>query len=247
MIQKIKNKIRLYINSDLGKGMQINLDEEKSHYLCNVLRQTSGTIISCFDGKNGEFDCELVIAHKKHSEILVLEKTKDFTPSANLTLLFAPLKKDKTDFIIEKSTELGVNHITPIITQFTNVENVRHKRYQAQAIEASEQCRRVDVPVVNEPVALRKLLEGWDCDSPLFYMDESGAGECSKDVFLAHKGQDVAILVGPEGGFAKEELELLKEKSYTKSVSLGPRILRAETAVVSALSIWQAISGDWNC
>lgn len=242
---KTKNKLRLYVRSQLISGQTIMLDEEQSHYLCNVMRQEKGTVLSCFDGQSGEFDCVLTVAHKKHSEITVGAKTKAFSAVPNVWLLFAPVKKDKTDFIIEKTTELGVSQIIPTITERTMVEKVRSERYIAQAIEAAEQCRRLDVPAIAEAINLPDLLAEWNPERTLFFMNETGSGLPVLTAFANSKAP-AAILVGPEGGFSEIELELLEKLPYTKSVSLGSRILRAETAVVAALSIWQGCVGDWH-
>lgn len=242
---KVKNKLRLYVQSELITGQSVVLDEEQSHYLCNVMRQEKGTLLSCFDGKNGEFDCLLNVVHKKHSEIIVGAQSKVFNQAPDLWLLFAPVKKDKTDFIIEKATELGVRRIVPTITERTIVEKVRSERYNAQAIEAAEQCRRLDVPAIAVAIGLSDLLSGWNPERTLFFMDETGRGLPAIPAFN-NTGTPAAILVGPEGGFSENELELLDKLPYTKSVSLGSRILRAETAVVAALAIWQASIGDWH-
>lgn len=242
---KSKNRIRLFVEATLVSGQQVTLNEEQSHYLCNVMRQTNGALLSCFDNQNGEFDCVLVDSHKKHSQIAVGKQSKSFCQVPDIYLLFAPVKKDKTDFIIEKATELGVRKIIPTITEHTIVEKVRQERYLAQAIDAAEQCRRVDIPEIASAINLSELLSKWDANRVLFFMDETGRGKPAKEAFVASQTYPAAILVGPEGGFSENELELLYKLPYTKAVSLGSRILRAETAVVAALSNWQAMAGDW--
>ena len=157
-------------------------------------------------------------------------------------------KKDKTDFIVEKSTELGVSKIVPVITRRTISEKIKKERYIAQAVEAAEQCRRLDVPKVADARNLEAVLKEWDENRMLYYMDETGNGRPVAEVFAEDAGKHLpaAVLVGPEGGFDEQELELLRRQKYAKGVSLGKRILRAETAVAAALSCWQAICGDWK-
>lgn len=242
---KKKNKIRLYVENELSTNVSITLNEAQTHYLCNVLRQEMGDTLNCFDNRNGEFVCEITAIHKKNCELAVLEKVREFHQCPDLWLLFAPVKKDKTDFIIEKATELGVRRIIPAITARTVAEKVRHERFCAQAVEAAEQCRRVDLPEISPAQTLTALLKDWDKSRILYYMDESGNGESALKAFNPQQ-QSSAVLVGPEGGFAEQEFKLLRSLPFTRSVSLGPRILRAETAVVAALSLWQAVCGDWS-
>ena len=150
-----------------------------------------------------------------------------------------------TDFIIEKACELGIRKIVPAITEHTISDRIKTERYLAQAIEACEQCRRVDIPEISKPVGLPALLDSWNPQRILYYMDETGNGANLYQTF-SRKHQPAAILVGPEGGFSREELNLLAAQSFTQGVSLGPRILRAETAVAVSLACWQAICGDWS-
>lgn len=239
------SKVRLFINKNLETNQAATLDEDQSHYLANVMRMKESDEILCFNGRDGEFECKIVRIHKKHTEIFIKEKTKDFYNVPDLWLLFAPVKKDNTDFIIQKSTELGISKIVPIITKYTNSEKVRIERFQNQAIEASEQCQRLDTPSIENAIKFEKAFENWDNDRILYFMDETKNGENIVEVFSKAK-TPAAILVGPEGGFAKEELDFLRSQKFAKAVSLGKRILRAETAVVSAISCFQALAGDWK-
>ncbi len=174
----------------------------------------------------------------------ILEKSADFRQSPDLWLLFAPVKKDKTDFIIAGATELGVRKIIPTITKRTISEKIKKERYEAQVIEAAEQSRRTDIPQVEDAQSLEKILKNWDSARILYFMDETGNGGSICPVF-AKGPQSAAILVGPEGGFEPGELEVLRGLPYARGVSMGRRILRAETAVMAALSCWQALCGDW--
>lgn len=238
-------KIRLFVETNLKDNSLLSLNESQSHYLQNVMKQNIGDVIRCFDNANGEYDCEIVACGKKRCEIKTLNKTKDYYQCPDIWLLFAPVKKEQTDFIIQKATELGTKKIVPTITERTISDKVKKERFTLQAIEACEQCRRVDIPEVSDAVQLDKLLANWDKSRTLYFMDETGNGENITSVFSSASAP-LAILVGPEGGFSEKELEKLRNLPYTKAVVMGKRILRAETAVVAALSCWQALSGDWS-
>lgn len=242
---KKKAKIRLFVEEDLQNAHEITLNEKQAHYLCNVMKLSVGETLLAFDNKNGEFECEIAACNKKNCIIRVNEKNKDFAKCPDIWLMFAPVKKDQTDFIIQKATELGATRIMPVITARTIAEKIKKERFEAQSIEAAEQCRRVDLPEINEAVSLNKLLENWEESRILYFMDETGRGENILQGFdpLLKKA---AILVGPEGGFAEEELNKLRQLSFAKSIVMGKRILRAETAVAAALSCWQAVVGDWG-
>lgn len=245
MTLKKTAKIRLFVDTPLCLGEQILLSEKQSHYLQNVMKQEKGGRILCFDGKNGEYECELVECGKKACLAEVLQKTQDFYVCPDIWLLFAPVKKDQTDFIIQKATELGIKKIVPVITERTISDKVKKERFVLQAVEACEQCRRVDVPGIEEAISLDKLLSAWNTERKLYFMDETGGGKNIRDMF-AKAAAPAAVLVGPEGGFSEKELEKLRKQPYAEAVTMGKRILRAETAVAAALSCWQALSGDWT-
>lgn len=238
-------KIRLFVPEKLSEGLTFSLNEEASHYLRNVMKQETGASVLCFDNASGEFECEIIACAKKSCTLKVLHQTAPYAVCPDIWLLFAPVKKDQTDFIIQKAVELGVRKIIPVVTERTISGKVKIERFEAQAIEASEQCRRVDLAEVSASIALDKLLSGWDVSRPLYFMDETLHGKPAARIF-ASAPAPAAVLVGPEGGFSEKELEKLRNLPYTKAVVLGPRILRAETAVVAALSCWQALSGDWS-
>lgn len=159
---KSKNKIRLFVNAVLEPSSRITLPEEASHYLCNVMRLGAGEVIACFNNAAGEFDCRIEKAHKKQTEVLVLQQNRKYIPVPDIWVLFAPVKKDKTDFIVEKSVELGCRLLQPVITERTVVDKIRGERYQAQAVEAAEQCRRVDLPEIAPAAPLAEILAHWD-------------------------------------------------------------------------------------
>ena len=239
------SKIRVYVENELTCGNEVALGAELSHYLLSVMRLQNGEQILAFDGCNGEFEAELATIGKKTAILKIISKTRDFYKVPDIRLLFAPLKKDRTDFVIEKATELGIAAIVPVITDYTISDKVKTERWRAQAIEAAEQSRRVDIPLIESPVALDKALAAWDKNRTLYFMDETGNGKPVAQVF--QKAEPPAdFLIGPEGGFSEKELELLRSKPYAQAVNLGPRILRAETAVLAALACWQSLSGDWK-
>lgn len=241
-----KNKIRIYVPQNLAPDMEITLPPEQSHYLCNVMRLGSGKIIRCFNENNGEFLAKIIEANKKQTllQILSLEQLPQKSP--DIWLVFAPLKKDRTDFLVEKAVELGVNKIIPVFTRFGITDKIRSDRVKAQLVEAVEQCERFDVPTLDEISDLNSLLKNWPQSRKLFFMDEARTGLPAVDAFDACKNQPAALLIGPEGGFAPEEASLLRRLPFVCPVSLGPRILRAETAATAALAVWQAVAGDWK-
>lgn len=237
---------RLYIANNLADEKNITLNEEQSHYLKNVVKYNIGETLHCFDNKNGEFSCEITEIGKKAVTLSVLNKVKDFSPTPDIWLLFAPLKKDKTDFVIEKATELGCRKIIPTLTKYTITNNIKTERYIAQSIEAAEQCRRTDLPEISIPQKLEDLLNNWDKNRSLYFMDETLQSLPFAELLSKEPATSAAVLIGPEGGFSPEELTLLRNLSFAKGATLGPRILRAETAVAAALSCWQMIRGDWR-
>lgn len=240
-------KVRLYAGQKLNTGSEWIPEAAQAHYLLTVLRLTTGDKIKVFDGQSGEYLAEISQANKKNCVIAVGEKLRGMESSPDLWLMFAPVKKDKTDFIIAGATELGVRKILPVITERTISERIKKERFEAQAIEASEQCRRLDIPEITQSQPLEEILKTWPQGRTLYFMDESGKGEDAATVFGAALPQSAAaILVGPEGGFSEDELQRLRSLPFAKGVSLGKRILRAETAVMAALSCWQAQCGDWK-
>ncbi len=240
------SKIRIYVEiDDIKIGETINPLKEQVHYLLSVMRLSDGEKILIFNGISGEFECRVCINGKKDLALQIIQKTRDFLSVPDVWLLFPPLKKDRTDFVIEKATELGVAKIIPVITRYTIAEKIKTQRWKAQAIEASEQSRRVEIPKISAPVEISDLLSKWDAKRKLFFMDETGNGQNFNQA-LQKATAPIALLVGPEGGFSEQELEMLKSCPFASGISLGPRILRAETAAIAALSCWQLIQGDWQ-
>lgn len=240
-----KNRIRIYVQTELFVGQKVICDDKQSHYLLNVMRLKIGDEIYVFNGKDGEYCAKIESVYKKTCELNVSKKYGEYVQSPDVWLLFAPLKKDNTDFVVEKATELGVRRLIPIITEYTSNLKPRTERLKLQVIEASEQCRRQDIPEVSEAETLQKTISSWDTSRKLVYLDESMQSKPIKEQIQLCNAP-IAILVGPEGGFSEKELEILRKLDYSYGVSLGKRILRAETAAIAAIAIWQSCMGDWS-
>lgn len=240
-----KNRIRLFSFQKLEKGLVYVLSEAQNHYLKNVMRLKSGDEVFLFDGISGEFKSIVLETGKKNLSLKVEEKISDFEKSPDIWLLFAPLKKENTDIVLQKAVELGISKIIPVQTEYAVKKVFKNERANLQIIEAAEQCRRLDVPVLEDLTDFNKLLQNWPSNRKLIYLNETGQGS-SFSKAAPDLRAPAALFVGPEGGFSKKELEILKNMSYTQSVTMGKRILRAETACIAALSCWQAFCGDWR-
>lgn len=239
--------IRLYVTAPLAAGEALRLDERQSHYLLRVMRLGPGDTVGLFNGRDGEWRARIEDRAKSGCGLTPIEQIARQTPESGPWLAFAPLKKGPLDVLIEKATELGAGRLLPILTQRTQGGRVNVDRLRAQAIEAAEQCGRLTVPDVAEPVALAGLSESWPAGRRLLLLDETGGGEPLADVLQSWPPEAKAGFVcGPEGGFAPEELDGLSKLPFAVRVGLGPRILRAETAALSALACWQAWLGDWR-
>jgi len=249
---------RLYVAPDLREGLEIPTDANQAHYLTRVLRLAAGSSVRVFNGRDGEFDASLSAFTKSTAQLRLGARVRPQQATPDLWLMFAPLKKARTDFIVEKATELGASEIRPVLTERTDADTVRTDRLQRIAIEAAEQTERLDVPPVCEAARLEQTLTGWDESRLLMYADEAGdeggkpwGGDAGRakpiaDVLKTPGVGRAAILIGPEGGFSPAERKRLRSLSYVRPVGLGPRILRAETAAVAALALYQALAGDWR-
>ncbi|SLN62832.1 Ribosomal RNA small subunit methyltransferase E [Pseudoruegeria aquimaris] len=237
-------KIRLYVDAALGEGQTVPLAREQAHYLFGVMRLGVGDSILIFNGRDGEFRAEIAEAGKRGGLLACAGRTKPLQEPPDLWLLFAPIKKARTDFIVEKAAEMGAAKIMPVQTDFTNSERIRRDRLQAHAVEAAEQCGGTFVPEVTELRKLDAVLAEWPADRQLVYCDETLVGARAA-LQQQGRGGKAAILIGPEGGFSARERENLKTRPFVTQISLGPRILRADTAAVAAMTIWQSVSGDW--
>ncbi|WP_372612462.1 16S rRNA (uracil(1498)-N(3))-methyltransferase [Aquicoccus sp.] len=237
-------KIRLYVKHPLGQGQTVPLDRAQAHYLFGVMRLGEGDAVSLFNGQDGEWRSEVVQKSKRGGVLFCVDQTAPQRDPPNMWLLFAPVKKARTDFIVEKATEMGAARIIPVQTDFTNSERIRQVRLQAHAIEAAEQCGGTFVPEVESLQRLESVLREWPVDRQLMFCDEALAGGSSSlPTNLA--GEPWAILIGPEGGFSEGERGRLAAMQCTHPIALGPRILRADTAAVAAITVWQIQLGDW--
>jgi 16S rRNA (uracil1498-N3)-methyltransferase len=237
-----KSLPRLFVRTPLGDGVGVHLDASQANYLGNVLRLGPGAELLLFDGASGEWLARIAEAGKKRMTLTVERQTREPETIPDVWLAFAPVKRAQTDWLVEKATELGVARLLPVMTQRTVAERVRLERLEAIAVEAAEQCGRTRLPDIDEPIALKHLLRHRDPARTLYLADEAG-GEWAPDVFTP--GPSI-ILTGPEGGFTDDERSAIRAAPNSVPVSLGPRILRAETATLAALSVFMAVAGDWS-
>jgi len=237
-------KIRLYVDQALTAGQPVTVNADQANYLFNVMRLVAGDAVLLFNGSDGEWRAEVEQAGKRGGVLRSQSQTAPLRLPPDLWLLFAPIKKARTDFIVEKAVELGASRIIPVQTRYTNSERIRQDRLQAHAVEAAEQCRATFVPEVADLAQLDKLLAAWPKDRRLLWCDEAKAG-ADQAALAGERGKPWAILIGPEGGFSADEQKRLRAMAQVVPMTLGPRILRADTAAVAALTLWQAALGDW--
>jgi len=233
---------RLFVETPLGKGARIELDAAQSNYLGNVLRMKEGAQLLLFDGSSGEWLAEVVETAKKRMILSVVEPTRQQESVPDLWLAFAPVKKGRVDWLVEKAVELGIARLLPVITQRTIVDKLNLDRLRAHIIEAAEQCGRTSLAAIEEPVKLETLLRNRDPARTLYFADETG-GEPAATAF---RPGAALILTGPEGGLTPDEGKTIRSSANSRAISLGPRILRAETAALAAVAAWMASAGDWN-
>lgn len=234
-------KIRLYLDQPLVAGQSLTLSRAQAHYLGNVMRLGPGAVVAVFNGKDGEWTAEIAELGKKGGTLAAATQVRPQIMPPDIVLAFAPIKKERTDFIVEKATELGVARIAPVLTEFSNTNRINRNRLSAHAIEAAEQCGGVFVPEIKELSPLPMFLDGLG-NRRLLFCDEAAAGAST----LPQSGDPVAILIGPEGGFSQGERARLKSLPNTEILALGPRILRADTAAIAAMTLWQVAQGDWH-
>ncbi len=239
-------KIRLYVDHDLAPGQSIALTREQSNYLFAVMRLEAGTQVSLINSRDGEYLADIVVANKKNGILVCQDQVKPLLLPPDLWLVFAPVKKDRTSFIVEKATEMGVRRLVPAMTDYTHFDRIRWDKMELQAIEAAEQCGGTYVPELAEMEKLSDLLADWPADRQILFCDESLAGGSSALMGGLAKDQPWAIVIGPEGGFSEAERDALRNHPNAHAISLGPRILRAETAAIAAMTLWQAQLGDWG-
>lgn len=236
-----KSLPRLFVRAALRAGATVELDPAQANYLGNALRLREGAELLLFNGESGEWLSRIAAAAKRQMSLSVVKRTREPETIPDVWLAFAPVKRSQTDWLVEKATELGAARLLPVMTHRTIAERVRLDRLEAIAIEAAEQCRRTRVPAIDQAVALEQLLRMVEPGRTLYFADETG-GEAPLKAF---QPGSALILTGPEGGFAEAERALIRGAGQAVAISLGPRILRAETAALAALAAYMAVAGDW--
>lgn len=241
-----KPRARLYVNGELTTGAVITLEAGQAHYLRTVLRAAVGDAVALFNGVDGEWAARIETLGRGAASVSLSRQRRAQDTGPDLWLCFAPLKKSATDLVVAKATELGVSALQPVTTRHCATTRVNPVRLRAIAIEAAEQTERLDVPAILAPVELTALAEDWPAERVLLVAVERGDARPIAEVAAEQASRPAAVLVGPEGGFAKSELDGLRDLPFVHAVGLGPRILRADTAALAALTCWQAVGGDWR-
>jgi 16S rRNA (uracil1498-N3)-methyltransferase len=237
---------RLFVGADLGQGAAVACTPSQANYLRNVLRLKPGDAILLFNGRDGEWSAAVADAAKRTTVLIVQEQARPQEGGPDIDYLFAPLKRARLDYMVEKATEMGVARLMPVITRRTTAERVNLERMRAHAIEAAEQCGILRIPELQEPRKLERVLAGWNATRPLVFCDENSEEGCPFTALARIPPGPIGVLVGPEGGFDAAERELLSTQPFITRISLGPRILRADTAAVAALALVNAALGDWR-
>ncbi len=237
---------RLFVEAGLAAGAAVDVTDAQANYLLNVLRLKAGARLLVFNGRDGEWRAEITGVRKRDCVLTVRDQTRPQVAGPDMQYLFAPLKHARLDYMVQKAVELGVARLSPVLTRRTVPDRVNLERMRANAIEAAEQCGVLQIPKVDAPVALERALANWDERRALVFCDEE-APVADPLVALSglKRGAPVAVLIGPEGGFAGEEQQLVRGQPFVLPISLGPRIMRADTAAVAALTLVNAVAGDW--
>ena len=242
----LKRTPRVYVEAPLAAGQEVPLDKAQGHYLGNVMRLRAGDQVRLFNGHDGEWLCTISEVSKRGGNLLAETQTRQQSSVPDIHLLFAPLKHARLDYMVQKATELGAALLQPVLTEFTNVTRIKQERMQANAVEAAEQCNLLAVPQTLPPERLTKVLEGWDPNRRLIFCDEAAEVASPLSVLQDLPDGPTALLIGPEGGFSPAERDLLLSQPYVTAISLGPRVMRADTAATAALALLQAVHGDWH-
>ena len=237
---------RLFLDAPLTSGAVVALGKDQAHYLLAVLRLEDGQQILVFNGRDGEYAATLRPQGKKSANLEIGARTREQSPQSRLDFLFAPLKVGRLDYLVQKATEMGVRKITPVFTDHTQLHKVNAGRLQANILEAAEQCGNLAIPELGKAVRLETLLADWDPGRRIIFCNESQAGDNPAAALSAITERDLALLVGPEGGFSDRERDMLAGLPFVTPIPLGPRILRADTAAVAALTAVQMTIGDWQ-
>ena len=233
---------RLFVATPLSAEATVSVDGPQAHYLANVMRMRAGDQVLLFDGASGEWLAEIVDAGKKRVTLAVRQATRAQEQVPDLALAFAPIKKGRVDWLVEKAVELGVARLQPVVTQRTIVDKLNLERMRSHIVEAAEQCGRTSLAVIDAPVKLDAFLGAFEAGRALYFADETGGAPVGE----AFAPGPATILVGPEGGFTPDEGAAVRAVTGARAISLGPRILRAETAALAAVAAWMAAAGDWG-
>jgi 16S rRNA (uracil1498-N3)-methyltransferase len=239
-------KLRLHVEAPLGTGLRVTPTEPQTHYLLHVMRAKRGDRVHLFNGRDGEWSANIAVVSKRSCSLDCERLIGSQRETPDIWLCFAPIKRTPADYLAQKATELGVRVLQPVMTRRTIVGRVNLERMRANAVEASEQSGRMSVPEIRSPLGLDKCLSTWPRERRLIFCDEYGDAPAMADALRTERVQPSAILTGPEGGFAESERKTLRAQPFVSAVSLGPRIMRADTAALAALAIWQSVCGDWH-
>ena len=237
---------RLYIEGSLGDGAQVEAPTQAAHYLTHVLRLKDGDEVLAFNGHDGEWRMRLRPEGKKRLFLEAIERTRPQPAPCDLIYCFAPLKQGRLDYMVQKAVEMGAGVLQPVITQHTQVPKLGTDRIKANAIEAAEQCGVLAIPECRDAIRFDRFLGQWDTSHRLIFCDEGHETDDPLTILSNLKRATYAVLVGPEGGFSDTERQQLRKQPYVTAIPLGPRILRADTAAVAALTLVQAVLGDWK-
>jgi 16S rRNA (uracil1498-N3)-methyltransferase len=237
---------RLFVRAGLSEGAEVSPDQGQANYLLNVMRLRAGDCVLVFNGLDGEWRARVEPFGKKGCRLVAEEKAREQTAPSDLHYLFAPLKHARLDYMVQKAVEMGVGRLRPVLTQFTQVARLNLERMEANAIEAAEQCGILAIPQIDAPRKLADMLDGWDGARRLIFCDEAAPPGGPVAALTRLTSGPTALLIGPEGGFSDEERADLLARPYVTPLSLGPRILRADTAAVAALALVQSFIGDWR-
>jgi len=240
-------RLRLFVEARLHAGAKVPPSEGQAHYLLHVMRAREGDRVLLFNGVDGEWRARLAEVTRRNCTLVCEAQTEAQSDVPDLWLAFAPIKKTPADYVTQKATELGVRVLQPVITRRTVARRVNLNRLRANAIEAAEQSGRLTVPLLREPVGLDALLNSWPTERQLLFCDEGGdAAPIAEALTQASDRSQWGVLTGPEGGFDPEERATIRQRAFVLPVTLGPRIVRADTAALAALAVWQALCGDWS-
>lgn len=237
---------RIFVGHDLEADTRFPLSDEHAHYLLTVLRMESGARLLAFNGRDGEWRVEVERASKRAGSLIVLGQTREQTPLNDLIFLFAPIKKDRMDWLVQKAVEMGAGQIGPVVTEHTQNSKLRSDKLAANIVEAAEQCGVLSVPSLAPIRSLDEVLRTWNPGRHLIFCDEHSERQNPYDRLSKLSGEPLALLIGPEGGFSEGERQRLLSLPFVTTISLGPRILRADTAAVAALAAVQMSAGDWR-